>query len=127
MSQPLLRNLFKPFPWILLLVAFHGCTQPGLVQSRSGSGPALVGSQPVVVEDSRRGARRPMPGRRDKVPAALAAQTLPPYSTALPESSPAQPLPLQSNAPQAIVVPSGDASGDCDYWIVSSRNCDGRH
>src|SRR5437660_1582070 len=50
-----------------------------------------------------------------------------PARPALPESSPAQPLPLQSNAPQAIDVPSVDATGDCDYWIVSSRNCDGRH
>jgi hypothetical protein len=32
---------------------------------------------------------------------------------------------LQPNAPQATDSVPGDVIGDCDYWIVSSRNCDG--
>jgi hypothetical protein len=125
MRQPLFRKLFNLFPWILLLVALPGCTQPGLVQSRSGGGPALVGSQPVVVERAQRGTKQPLSGRRDKVPTALATQTLPPDSADRPDSSTTQPLPLQSNAPQGNEVAPSQVVGDCDYWIVSSRNCDG--
>src|SRR5262249_25455060 len=98
---------------------------PGLVQSRSTSGPTLVGTQPVVVEGARRETRSTRSGWREGVPTALATQTFPPDSAAPLESSPAQPLPLQSNTPQTSDVAQGTVVGDCDYWIVSSRNCDG--
>jgi hypothetical protein len=117
MRQPQFRKLCNCFPWIIILIALPGCTQPGLVQSRSASGP-VVGAQPVVVEGARRETRLPLTGRRERVPTALATQTFPPDSGTPLESSPAQPLPLPSNTPQT-------SDGDCDYWIVSSRNCDG--
>src|SRR5262245_27271486 len=107
MRQPLFRKLFKLLPWVILLIALPGCAQPGLVQSRSTGGPRLADAPPIVVEEARREARSTRSGWREGVPAALATQAFPPDSAAPLESSPAQPLPLQSNAPPAHDVPQG--------------------
>ena len=127
MRQPRFRSIFKNLPLLLLLVASPGCLQSGFAQPHTTAGPALIGSQPVIVENARRDGKLHSFGIRTSVPASQTTQTMRSES-----SEPAHPPPLQQTLPQAtalpgtVVAPDG-VTGDCDYWIVSSRNCDGRH
>ncbi|MGE5192338.1 MAG: alpha/beta hydrolase [Deltaproteobacteria bacterium] len=126
MRQPLFRNIFKILPLALLLVGVAGCLQSGFAQSRAPGGPALAGSQPVVVENVRGDGKSRLFGIRTSVPAAQASQAMPsesPDPAQLPQS---QPVPPQPTSPQTSVVPRG-LMCDGDYWIVSSRHCDSRH
>jgi hypothetical protein len=127
MRQPRLRNIFKLLPLIHALVASSGCVQTGFAQSRSAGGPTLVGPQPVVVENALRDSKPPLFGRRPHVPAALATQSTPPESANSAEPPVVQPAPGQPTAPPAGGSAPAAVTGDCDYWIVSSRNCDGKH
>ena len=69
---------------------------------------------------------RPSGGRTRAATSSRAAQDQPPGAPALLDPPQVQPLPLPSAGPSASVIGAGDASGPCDFWIVSSRNCNGK-
>jgi hypothetical protein len=80
-----------------------------------------------VVENARRDGQFRSFGIRTSVPASPTAQAMPSKSPDPTQPSPFRnPMPQATTPPATVVAPDG-AIGDCDYWIVSSRNCDGRH
>src|SRR5262245_51367799 len=122
MRQPLLRNSFKLLSCSLLLILTPGCVHTGLGQARSDGGPALAAAQPVVIENTRPGWKQRTSGRGV---GAVPRQATPPDSSAAgeAESSPAD-VPRMTT-PSTSGMVAGDLAGDCDYWIVSSRQCSG--
>lgn len=100
--------------------------QAGLAQSRLPDGSLLAGSQPVAVDGSRAGEKPRIFWRRERAPASMAAQSQPPGAPALLEAPQVQSLPVPSGPPLATVVGAPDTSGPCDFWIVSSRDCNGK-
>jgi hypothetical protein len=57
----------------------------------------------------------------------LTAQANPPEQPNSVEPPPARTAPQPSAAPLTTVVAPGNVVDDCNYWIVSSRNCSGKN
>ena len=93
------------------------------MQSRPSSAAPLTGPLPVAVDEPRPTAKPRIQWGRDKPRASLATQTTPPEPPAALEAPSAKPAPLPSTVPQTTVVTPSAPTGECDYWIVSSRNC----
>ncbi|HLJ09821.1 MAG TPA: alpha/beta hydrolase [Planctomycetaceae bacterium] len=116
-------------PYPALLFVLLGCTQAGFAQQRPVAAALPIGAAPPAVQDSRPDVEPRVFWRPQRAPAAFTAQ-LQPADGAAPNanaSPPAQPPSVQSTAPQTTVVAPAVDACECDYWIVSSRHCNGRH
>lgn len=127
MSQPLfLNHRILPFLVVPLLAAL-GCAQPGLAQPHSVGTAPVIGAAPITLEDALRPNKRSrVSRRRDKASASLATQSKIEDGPTPIQMPPAQSLPLQSTTPPTTITAPLEAVSDCDYWIVSSRSCDGK-
>jgi hypothetical protein len=81
----------------------------------------------VAGEASKPPAKSRLFSRRDKPAASLATQSKGGDAPTSIEPPSEQVPSLQSAAPSTTVVAPGDIVADCDYWIVSSRNCSGKN
>jgi hypothetical protein len=127
MLLPPFCRFFTILPFSILLTASLACTQGGFGPSRSLGGAAPAGSMPVAVDGTHQSARPRVLWHRDKPPASLTAQANPPEPPNAVEPPAARMGPQPSAASQATIVAPGDVVDDCNYWIVSSRNCSGKN
>ncbi len=122
MRWQFLRELFYILFYKGLLLGALGCVQSGFSQAQLPNGP-VAGSPPVVLGNS--AVTRGVPPAEGPAGLSLAQREQDPPSGAprLLEPPQVQPLAVPPAGSPAL-VPGGDEP--CDFWIVSSRNCNGK-
>jgi len=125
MRQPRILQFLGLLPIAALLVVSLGCNQAGVARSRPAAEPALASRLPLAGDASKTSTKSRLFARRDKSPASLATQSKGGDAPSAAQQPSEQAPSVQSVAPSTSVVAPADTVVDCDYWIVSSRNCSG--
>jgi hypothetical protein len=119
------RRYFTCWAFGILAIISGACTQGGFVQSRNSAASPIVGP-PVAVHGSSHQARPRVAWGQGRTRASLAAQTTPPEPPAALEPPPKS-ADVPSTVPQTTVAIPDQETGECDYWIVSSRSCNAKN
>jgi hypothetical protein len=119
MRRTFLRELFYILFYNGLVLGALGCAQTALSQSPLANN-SVAGPAPVIRGDA--SFVRGTPADVDRARPRLAQGDYDQPSGAPRLLDPPQVVPPE----EYPVFPAGDAAGACDFWIVSSRNCNGK-